>query len=128
MKATSVQGYVLGLTFLNMYEEDGNILNSHQLLVKKELEKIARNLIIKKHNIQRQVKKAWERFTELVGENYTVDVLTFVFHLIMKNPTIQKNKKLLTMTIEANKMFRFKKDTEIVQSRQLVNKFYGLAN
>jgi len=126
MKATSVQGYVLGLTFLKMYEEDKTMALNEQLLVKKELEKIAKNLILKKHNIKKQITKAWNTFTGLVNEDYAVDALTFAFHLVIKNPTIQKNKRLLTVTMEANKMFMFKKELEIQQSKKLVNRFYGV--
>ena len=125
MKVTSLQGYVLGLTFLNMYEEDGNILDDNQKLVKQELEKIVKRLILKKHNIKKQASKAWKRLEILAGDEYVVDALTFVFHLVIKNPTIMKHKRLLELAVKGNKMFMFKKEIEIQQSKKLVNRFYG---
>jgi glucosamine 6-phosphate synthetase-like amidotransferase/phosphosugar isomerase protein len=126
MKASSVQGYVLALTFLNMYEEDGNKIDDIHIEIKKELESIARNLILRKHNIQKQIKVAWTTFNTLVDEDYTVSVLAFVFSLVVFNPTISKHKKLKDLCMEARKVFAFKKDTEIVQAKVLVNKFYSI--
>ena len=76
--------------------------------------------------MNKELDVAWKKFESLVGTEYAVSSLPFAFHLILKNPTINKYGRLKKMALEASKFFRFKKEQEVVQSKNLVNRFYEI--
>ena len=130
MKKSSLQGYVMALSFINQYEEDDSAglhtLSVEHKKIQFELSKMVSVWVNKGHNINKEITIAWKYFQDTVGSEYVVSALPFAFHLVLKNPTINKYKKLKALTLEQSKVFMFKKEEEIRQSKELVNKFYGL--
>jgi hypothetical protein len=126
MKADAVQGYVIALSFLNMYESDGNKMDDVHKQIKFELSKIV-SVYARKHDIKKWIDKAWKRFVDITnGKDATVDALVFSLQLVVKNPTIKKHKLLEAKVREAVKMFLFKREDTIKNAKKIVNKFYNL--
>lgn len=127
MKLQAIQGYTVALSFLNMYESDGNTLTLIQKQMQIELSKVV-SVYVKKHSkhLFKWVNKAWDRFLEITdGNDVTVDALTFSVQMVLKNPNIEKNKKLKSLAWEANKEFLFKKKETVSNAKSVVNAFYG---
>ena len=126
MKPKSIQGYSIALAFINMYEADGNTMDEIHYQIKHELSKLVFVWRQKGHKILKQIETAWFDFERMVGQNYTVSALPFALQLIVKNPNKDKHKKLTDLAIQANKMFLFKNEEEIKNSKKLINGWYGL--
>lgn len=128
MKKQSLQGYCIALAFINMYEADDNKMDDIHHKIKHELAKLVFVWKKKGHNILKQIETAWFDFERMVGQEYTVSALPFALQLIIKNPNKDKHKILTNLALEANKMFLFKSEEEIKNSKKLINQWYGLSH
>ena len=126
MNYRAVQGYIIASGFLNMYKEDSG-LNEKQKLIYNYLSQLLYKYQVKNNvNIEKQVKKAWDRFNSLVdGVDRDISVLPFVCELIYRNPQSDKHRPLRNLTREVQKDFLFTKDDIIKDTKQLVRDFYS---
>jgi len=124
MNKKARSGMILALSFLNMHEEEQPLSKDHSH-IRDMLTTIVSKWQSKKFDIQKSVTVAWKKFSSLVDTEYEVNTLAFAFNLILKNPDIKKHRTLSTLTLEAQKMFMFKTEQNIVQSKQIVNRFYS---
>lgn len=126
MKKQAVQGYTMALSFLNMYESDGNALTHTQKHIQLELSKIVTAHIKKHRDLFKITNQAWDKCLEITNNDaVTVDALTFAVQMVIKNPNQHKHSKLTNLAIEANKEFLFKSQETIKDAKFVVNKFYG---
>lgn len=124
MKMKAVRGYILATSFLNMYAEEHEIVGD-LIPIRATLNAIVNRYVNRsKVNILKEVEKTWEYFSNCVGEEYTVSVLTFCLQLIIKNPDRDKYKMLTSLALKLNKEHLFSKDEEVRNAKLLINKFY----
>lgn len=126
MKKQAIQGYTMALSFLNMYESDGNTLTHTQKHIQLELSKIVTAHIKKHRGLFKITNQAWDKCLEITNnEAVTVDALTFAVQMVIKNPNQHKHSKLTNLAIEANKEFFLNKKATVKVAKVVVNKFYG---
>ena len=81
----------------------------------------------KKIDIKKLMEKSWSEIEALTnGEEMELSILSIALDLIAKNPNKNKNLVLTALAMNLKKESRFSKDEMVVNSKRIVNSFYGL--
>lgn len=134
MKPKSLQGYTVALAFLEEYQTENELKNELatvkmllQQLVFTKVSKIARQ---QKKDFKKVLlsisEKGWIEFEKIAGKDTVVSCLKFVLQLISKNPDRDKHKMLTSLSINLESENRFSRDEDMVNARDVVNRFYEL--
>ena len=73
------------------------------------------------------MEKSWNEIEALTnGEEMELSILSIALDLIAKNPNKDRNLVLTALAMNLKKESRFSKDEMVVNSKRIVNSFYGL--
>lgn len=131
MNIKGIQSYCLALGYLCEYERDYNGLQNELKDIKFHLALITKNYVVKnKLNLEKLILKADAKLQEVTNYENAVEasLLTFVLHLIIKNPLANKYKVLTSLAVKLNKEHMFSKDELIKTSKKIANMYYDKEN
>ena len=81
----------------------------------------------KKIDIKKLMENSWSEIEALTnGEEIELSILSIALDLIAKNPNKDRNLVLTALAMNLKKESRFSKDEMVVNSKRIVNSFYGL--
>ena len=81
----------------------------------------------KKIDIKKLMEKSWSEIEALTnGKEMELSILSIALDLIAKNPNKNKNLVLTALAMNLKKESRFSRDEMVVNSKRIVNSFYGL--
>lgn len=127
MNIKGIQSYCLALGYLCEYEQEYPLQNELKE-IKFNLALITRNYVRKnKLDLAKLIKRADDKLQEVINhQKVEASILTFVLHLIIKNPLHSKYKVLTNLAVKLNKEHIFSKDELISTSKGIVNKYYAI--
>lgn len=126
MNIKGIQSYCLALGYLCEYEQEYPLQNELKD-IKFHLALITRSYVKKnKLDLARLIKKADDKLQDVINhQRVEASILTFVLHLIIKNPMAKKYRVLTSLALKLNQEHMFSKDELISISKKIVNQYYG---
>lgn len=119
----SNQGYLLSTGILNIYSEDNKSTMSKELIaIRKDLKNITRSIKIEGVDIREEIRIAWKHFSSS-SEITSISELSFALQLVIKNPIV-RDRFLTERCRKLSREHMFSKDTDVKNSKILVNEFY----
>jgi hypothetical protein len=120
-----LQGHLVALGFLQSYA-DTHKLNDKLLVIRNQLSIYTFGMCKRnKINSYNEMMRAEKYFHTLLDQDYSVSLLSFVFQLLIKNPSKDKLKVVTKLAMELSREHMFSKDDEIRNAKIIVNKFYN---
>lgn len=126
MKIVAVKGYLVSYGLIDMYSDTHNMTDD-LALIKFKLKLMITGFARKKIDIKKLMEKSWNEIEALTnGEEMELSILSIALDLIAKNPNKDRNLVLTALAMNLKKESRFSKDEMVVNSKRIVNSFYGL--